>query len=92
MRVKNPEEYILEGYEVANGDKKYNALLKHKKTGRVLKVGFGEKGYEQYKDKIGHYSDLDHKDSKRRAKYLTRHKNDIGYKYSSGWFSAKMLW
>ncbi|WP_395065073.1 hypothetical protein [Flavobacterium sp.] len=92
VRLENPDKYILKGYETHPGSKKYNAILENKITGSVIKVAFGDKNYEQYHDKIGNYSHLNHGDKKRRMLYLARHSKDKNYKYSSGWFSAKMLW
>ena len=56
-------------------------------------IHFGDKRYQQYEDKIGHYSDLDHKDVKRRKLYLNRHKNDNfdDPNYAS-YYSNKYLW
>lgn len=92
VRITNPDKYILKSYEIHPGAKKYNAILQNKKTGDIIKVAFGDKNYQQYHDKIGHYKHLDHNDVKRRMLYHARHINDKDYKYSSGWFSAKMLW
>jgi hypothetical protein len=86
--------------------KKYNAVLirrtpnPNKKTGREVRVPFGDKNYEQYKDTtgLGLYSHLNHLDSKRRTAYRIRHAKDgkalpskEGY-YSPGAFSMSVLW
>lgn len=93
MRLSNPENYTLEGFEVNKGKKsKYDAILKNKKTGEFKRVPFGAKGYEQYHDKIGHYKDFDHGDKDRRKRYLQRHKGEDDYKFSSGYLSIKYLW
>jgi hypothetical protein len=92
MRIENPEEYKLLTFEKHNGNKKYNAILLHKKTGKIKKVSFGQKGYEHYHDVIGLYSKYDHNDKTRRKNYLARHANTKDYKFSSSWFSAKYLW
>lgn len=53
-------------------------------------ASFGALGYQQYKDKIGYYSDLDHNDKERRKRYYARHKEA---KFESPkYFSHKFLW
>lgn len=56
-------------------DKKYDV---YNKDGYLL--SFGNIKYEQYKDKFGFYSHLDHNDKERRDKYQKRflhlYKND----------------
>lgn len=66
--------------------KKYDVFNKEKKV-----LSFGDKRYQQYKDKIGHYSHLDHLDKKRRELYYKRHNKDYGI-HSADWFSKKFLW
>jgi hypothetical protein len=74
--------------------KKYDAVLKNKKTGREVRVPFGASSYEQYKDStgLGLYSSKNHNDKKRRASYRSRHKNDNLNDYSPGFFSWRFLW
>lgn len=36
-------------------------------------INFGRNHYQQYKDIIGYWSDMDHKDKKRRANFKARH-------------------
>lgn len=98
MRLPNPDAYRLMGFEVNKGKKsKYDAILINKKTGVQKRVSFGGKypdgtPYQHYHDKIGYYKKYDHKDKERKKRYIIRHKNDLGYKFSSGWFSANFLW
>lgn len=83
-------------------DKKYNAILKNKNTGKIVKISFGgiKKNsipYEQFKDTtgLGFYSDYDHNDKLRRQRYINRHKKEEStFKayYSAGFFSNKYLW
>ena len=76
------------GYEIFvsdKPDKKYYALVGNKK------VYFGAKGYEQYKDKLGHYSKYDHNDKTRRDRYYARHKKNYP-EGTADWFSKKILW
>lgn len=69
--------------------------------GKVIK--FGDKRYQQYQDKIGYYSNLDHNDKTRRKNYRKRHeaieKNKNGKKIkaykdplSSAFLSYHLLW
>jgi hypothetical protein len=93
MIVHNPEDYNLIGFQRSTQpNKKYDALLLNKKTKRIRLIRFGQKGFEQYFDKIGLYSQFNHNDKKRRQLYINRHKNDINNVYSSGWFSFHYLW
>jgi hypothetical protein len=79
-----------------NRNKKYDAVLKHKATGREKIIQFGAQGYAQYKDSTGLklYSSQDHLDAKRRDRYLARHKGEgnATRKYSAGWFATNFLW
>ena len=59
--------FKLIGFEVGKGNKKYNALMKEKKTGKIKKISFGDKRYQQFEDKaLKVYSHLNHYDKKRR--------------------------
>lgn len=76
--------------------KKYSAvLIRRDSSGREVHVHFGDKDYEHYKDStgLGLYSNLDHRDLKRRAAYRLRHAKDVraGY-YSPGYFAMRYLW
>ena len=67
-------------------NKKYDAFVNNKI------YSFGDRRYEQYKDKIGYYKDLNHYDKQRRDNYRMRHRNDKLDNYSSGYFSMYYLW
>lgn len=54
-------------------NKKLKAVFKYK--GETHTLHFGDKRYEQYKDKSKFYSHLDHLDEKRRRNYRQRHSN-----------------
>ena len=87
-------KYILIGFnKAANQTKKYDAILQNRLSERTVRVPFGQRGYQQYKDKIGYYSDFDHYDKVRRKSFLARNENNIksGY-FSPGYFSATYLW
>jgi hypothetical protein len=64
--------------------KKYQVKVNNKT------VHFGDNRYQQYKDKIGLYSMLDHGDKERRKRYYARHGKAV--KYSPKWFSHNYLW
>lgn len=66
--------------------KKYFALVHGKQ------VHFGAKKYQQYHDKIGVYSHLDHHDNTRRRSYKTRHNGDRHTPLTPGWFADRVLW
>lgn len=71
-------------------DGKHKYIATEKNTGRS--VMFGDINYQQYKDRLGHYSSLDHHDEKRRESFRirsNRFKDDIG---SAGWFAYHLLW
>ena len=72
-------------------NKKYSVYVKSdNKSGKKL-INFGDSRYGQYKDKIGHYSNLDHNDKKRRDNYYSRH-GKADNKNSAKWWSHKILW
>ena len=43
-------------------NKKYSVYVKSSSGGKKL-IHFGDKRYQHYKDKLGHYSSKDHKDA-----------------------------
>jgi hypothetical protein len=84
----------MEFTKSTNPNKKYDIVVDGKK------ISFGAAGYQQYHDKIGLYSNLDHKDVKRRQAYRNRHSKILladgrpAYKvrYTPAWFSWNYLW
>ena len=77
-----------------------DALLTHRE---FKTVKFGRPGYMQYKDRIGLWSDYDHKDKKRRELYKIRHepilitlgnKKVPSYKvpFTNEFFSYYLMW
>ena len=80
MATPRTHEFI--GFEKSHlTGKKYNAILKNKTTGRLLRVPFGVRGYEQFKDRtgLGKFSSLNHLDKQRRQNYIKRHSKDKKY-------------
>jgi hypothetical protein len=95
MIVENPKEYKFIGFEVSKRkDKKYNAILQHKTSGRYKKVPFGDTAYQHYKDTtgLGAFSHLDHEDKERRRLYKLRHQKTKDNKFSSSFFAWHYLW
>ena len=89
-------DYALIGFRKSQrAKKKYDAILKHKETGKVSHVPFGDTAYQHYKDTTPNklYSHLNHGDANRRRLYRMRHQKDLrpGY-YSPGYFSYYRLW
>lgn len=75
--------------------KKYDAVLRNKKTGGMSKIPFGDSSYQQFRDKtgLGLYTHLNHNDQKRKTAYRLRHNKDIKQNnYSAGYFSMRYLW
>ena len=70
------------------GDKKYDVYDNKLK----YITSFGSRNHAQFKDLIGAYSNMDHKNLLRKDRYYKRHKNDYNvYPYPS-YFSNKYLW
>jgi hypothetical protein len=89
-------EWELQGFTMsASAEKKYNAILKEKISGRLVEVAFGRPGFWHYKDMtgLGLFSNLDHKDAARREKFHDRFsKFVIMGMYSPAYFSLNYLW
>ena len=80
----------MELYKPVKSNKKFKKYMVKTKKGIIH---FGDSRYGQYKDKLGHYSHLDHKDAKRRKAYYDRHgdKNTTD-KDTAKYWSHKILW
>ena len=70
-------------------NKKYSVYVM--KNGKKRLIHFGDKRYQQFKDKLGHYSSLDHNDKERRKRYYQRHGQTTD-KNSAKYWSHKILW
>jgi hypothetical protein len=76
-------------------NKKYRAIFDNGEF-----TDFGDDRYQQYYDRIGLYSHLDHLDDKRRLSYIKRHlglKNkdgsySVSHTRSPAYLSLKYLW
>jgi hypothetical protein len=87
--------------------KKYTAIIKNKKTKKTRKIHFGDRRYQQYKDRtpLKLYKHKNHNTRKRMQNYFSRHsgtknrqkaikkelKNGNGY-YTPKILSHKYLW
>ena len=78
-------KYIFK--ESTRKNKKYDVF---NTQGKYL-LSFGDKRYQQYEDKIGLYSHLDHKDNKRRYNYYKRFGID-SKEGTAKYFSHMYLW
>lgn len=71
-------------------NKKYSVYVKGDKGNPKL-IHFGDKRYPHFKDKLKHYSHLDHNDPKRRESYLKRHGKATS-KDTAKYWATKTLW
>ena len=81
--------------------KKYTAFVKNFKTRKVRKIHFGDRRYQQYKDRVplGLYKSKNHNTRKRMQRYFRRHSGVINRtkaiekekKKSDGLYNAKIL-
>lgn len=55
-------------------------------------LSFGASAYQQYFDKLGGYSELNHLNEKRKELYYKRHGSDNNNIYSAKFYSHKLLW
>ena len=93
--IENPEQYkFLMFHESGTKNKKYDAILMHKKTRKIKLVPFGDVSYPQYEDQtgLGLYSHMNTFDKERRRLYKIRHENTRHNKFSSSWFADRFLW
>lgn len=79
-------------------NKKYSVYVI--KDGKRTLIHFGNTDYQQFKDKLGEYSNLDHNDKVRQKSYLARAKgikNKQGEltwrdKNSANYYAVRFLW
>ena len=70
-------------------NKKYSVFVL--KDNKKKLIHFGDKRYQQFKDKIGFYKKLDHNDPKRKKLYFIRHGKSTD-KNTAKYWSNKILW
>ena len=73
-------------------EKKYYALVTFVKSGKPLKIYFGDTSYQHYRDKLGYWSHLDHGYATRRASYKSRHGSTRHTRGTASWFADQILW
>ena len=78
--------------------KPFPSKAKHKKysvyvmrDGKRKLLHFGDSRYGHYKDKLGHYSSLDHNDERRKELYYKRHGRSSDRNTAKYW-AARVLW
>lgn len=86
-------QYYLDGFIFTpskNKKKKYDV---YDKNNYNYITSFGSREHEQYYDKIGFYSHLNHNDKKRRVNYHKRFQTGLDVKPNSAlYFATKYLW
>lgn len=96
MKRENETYKFLRFEKSKRPGKKYDAVLKNKKTGGEKRVPFGDSNYEQYKDStgLGLYSKKNHLDKQRRDNYRSRHQGegDDSNFPKPGFFAYNFLW
>lgn len=95
------KESIVSIQKSPNKHKKYLAVVKNKKTGKLRKIHFGASSYQHYKDltRIKSWKHKNHNDTKRRKNYFLRHSGvplktvalDKEIHKSKGIYNAKIL-
>jgi hypothetical protein len=81
--------------------KKYTAFIRNKKTRKIRKIHFGDRRYQQYKDRttLKLYAKNNHNTRKRMQNYFNRHSGTRNRskairkekKKSKGFYNAKIL-
>ena len=93
--INNPDQYKFLLFNESGGkNKKYDAVLMHKKTKKLKLVPFGDVRYPHYEDQtgLGLYSHMNTYNKERRRLFKIRHENTRHNKFSSSWFADRFLW
>jgi hypothetical protein len=96
--LKHGDKLIL--FTIPDNNKKYRATIFNKDLEKIKTVYFGSKKYQQYKDILGFYKNLDHGDKNRRMNYRKRHSKVLNKEgkpaytipFTPAWFSWNILW
>tara|TARA_R110002096_G_C14424556_1_gene709425 strand:+ start:322 stop:606 length:285 start_codon:yes stop_codon:yes gene_type:complete len=88
--AKQPKKELYKPFKSKAKNKKYSVYVKSK-TGGTRLLHFGDSRYPQFKDKLGHYSHLNHNDPQRRKNYYSRHGKATS-KDSAKYWAHKILW
>ena len=70
-------------------NKKYSVYIM--KNNKKKLIHFGDKRYQHFKDKLGHYSSLNHNDKKRKELYYKRH-GKTHDKNTAKYWANRILW
>ena len=84
------EKVLYKPFPSKAKNKKYSVYVKSS-SGNPKLIHFGDKRYQHFKDKLGHYSNLDHGDQQRKKNYYSRHGKATS-KDSAKYWSHKILW
>lgn len=85
--------WTWKGYPIFVSDKpakKYYAVVPG--ILRPRRVYFGQRGYEHYWDRLGHYERDNHLDPVRRRHFKARHEKNRHKKSTAAWFADQILW
>lgn len=87
--MQSQKSYIFNGYTIHPSDRPDKKYYAQSPTKRIY---FGDPQFQQYRDKIGLFSHLDHRDPQRRRAFLSRFKRCADKPGTPCFFSAKLLW
>ena len=99
--LRDKMKEIIVGFKKGPGVKKYTATVKNKKTKKTRILHFGDKNYQQFKDRtnLGIYSHKNHGDKRRQENYYNRHSGEKNRKKAiakeirkgDGYYTPKLL-
>lgn len=96
MKRENETYKFLRFEKSKRPGKKYDAVLKNKKTGGEKRVPFGQVGYENFDDKsgLGLYKKISHGNKERKDRYRARHQGegDDSNFPKPGYFAWHIFW
>jgi len=94
MKKENETYKLLRFEKSKRAGKKYDAVLRNKKTGGEKRVPFGATGYENYGDKTGLGLYKGTGDLEQRKRYRARHRGegDESNFPNPGFFAYNYLW
>jgi len=94
MIRENSEFKLLRFEKSKNPDKKYDAIVLNKNSGRERRIGFGARGYENFGDKSGLGLYKGTGDIEQRKRYRARHpgEGDNSNFPNPGYWAHHVLW
>tara|TARA_Y100001958_G_C21245799_1_gene575747 strand:- start:4496 stop:5320 length:825 start_codon:yes stop_codon:yes gene_type:complete len=100
-KKKSKMKETIVKFQKGPGDKKYTAIVKDKQTKKTRILHFGDKNYEQFKDRtnLGIYSHKNHSNKRRQENYYNRHSGEKKRKkaiekeirISGGYYTPRLL-